>query len=245
MNASAPGFRLTPRLVLGLGVLLAGVLLTADQLGFVEADLFYDYWPLLIMAVGATKLGGSKRQKRQGVVAVQMIPVTSDRVFALFWIAIGAWVLAWNLGYLDLNPLEVFWPLVLIIFGLTLVFGARRSQRSSTDADSRANIVAVMGGVDRQNSSRDFSGGDVTVFMGGGELDLRQTEVAGAEAVVQIFAMWGGYAFRVPSDWEVSLDVLPLLGGVSDLRTRHEHRDGAPRLTLKGVVIMGGIEIKN
>jgi predicted membrane protein len=103
----------------------------------------------------------------------------------------------------------------------------------------------VMGGIDRQNSSLDFSGGDVTVFMGGGELDLRQAQVAGGDAVVQIFAMWGGYTFKVPSDWDVTVDVLPLLGGVSDLRSHHEHREGAPRFTLKGVVIMGGIELKN
>ena len=132
-----------------------------------------------------------------------------------------------------------------LAFGLTLVFRALRPKRAASDTDSNANIVAVMSSVDRQNSSRNFSGADVTIFMGGGELDLRQAEVAGGDAVVEIFAMWGGYAFRVPPDWDVTLDVLPLLGGVTDLRSHHERRDGAPRLTLKGAVIMGGIELKN
>jgi hypothetical protein len=230
MNESGSSFRLTPRLVLGLGVLLAGVLLTADQFELLDAQVFYDYWPILIIAVGATRIGSSK---------------TSDRIFAFFWIALGSWLLAWNLDYLDLNPMEIFWPLVLILFGLTLVFGALRRQRSATDAESSVNVIAVMGGVDRQNSSLDFSGGDVTVFMGGGELDLRQAQIAGGDAVVQIFALWGGYTFRVPPDWTVSLDVLPLLGGVSDLRTQHERRQDAPNLTLKGVVIMGALELKN
>lgn len=230
MSESTSTFRLTPRLVLGLGVLLAGILLTVDQLELYDAQLLFDYWPVLIMAVGATRIASSK---------------TSDRIFAFFWIAVGAWLLAWNLGYLDLNPLELFWPLVLILFGLTLVFRATRRPSTASDADSRTNIIAVMSGIDRQNSSLDFSGGDVTVFMGGGELDLRQAQVASGEAVIQIFAMWGGYGFRVPPDWNVVLEIVPLLGGVTDLRTQHERREGAPTLTLKGVVIMGGIELKS
>ena len=49
----------------------------------------------------------------------------------------------------------------------------------------------------------------------------------------------------VPPDWNVSLEVLPLLAGVEDKRTQHENREGAPTLVLKGVVIMGGIDVKN
>lgn len=223
-------FRLTPKLVLGLGVMIAGLLITADQLGLFDAQPVYDYWPVLIIAVGSTKI--ASRQ-------------TSDKIFALIWVSIGAWLLAWNLDYVDHSPVEMFWPLVLIIFGLSLIFGALRQKRSVPDKDSNAIIVAVMSSVDRQNSSQDFAGGDVTIFMGGGELDLRQAEISGGDAVVQIFAMWGGYTFRVPPDWDVKLDVLPLLGGVTDLRSHHERRENAPRLTLEGVVIMGGVELKN
>jgi len=214
-------------LVLGLGVVLVGLILTADRLGFYDARAFLDYWPLILVAVGATKLGGGH---------------TSDKVFAFFWIAIGLWLLAWNLDYMNLNPVEVFWPVVLILFGLTLVFGALRRTRPSSTSDSRVNVIAVMAGVDRTNSSTDFLGGDVTVFMGGGELDLRQATIE-TEAVIQVFTLWGGYEIRVPPDWNVSLEVLPLLAGVEDKRTQHERREDAPTLMIKGVVIMGGIEL--
>lgn len=230
MDDSAP-LRITPRLVLGLGVLAIGLLFTADSLGLLDADLLFDYWPVLLIAVGATKLGGR---------------TTSDRLFAVFWIALGLWLLTWNLGYVDLDPFELFWPLVIILFGLFLIFGAERRRRTAgSGRDSLVNIVALMGGVERQNSSRSFRGGDVTAFMGGGRLDLRQAELAERETEIRFFVMWGGYELRVPPDWEVSLEVLPLLGAAEDKRTRQEKIEGAPRLVLKGVVIMGAVEVKS
>lgn len=230
MPTETSSFRITPRLVLGLGVVLIGLILTADTLGLYDAAILFDYWPLILVAVGATKLGGAN---------------FSDKVFAGCWIVIGLWLLAWNLDYLDLNPVEIFWPAVLILFGLTLIFGALRRTRHSPTSDSRVNVVAVMGGVERTSSSADFLGGDVTVFMGGGELDLRQAAMREDDAVVQVFALWGGYDFKVPPDWNVSLEVLPLLAGVEDKRTQHERRDDAPTLVIKGVVIMGGIGVTN
>lgn len=229
MNDSRATFRITPRLVLGLGVMAAGLLLTLDQLDLYDAEIVFDYWPLLLVAIGATRIAGRH---------------LSDKIFAASWIVIGLWLLAWNLDFTDLSPFELFWPLVLILCGLTLIFGARRRALSTAEAEDAVNIVAVMGGVDRQNSSARFDGGDVTVCMGGGELDLRQA-VLEDDAVIQVFALWGGYGFRVPPDWNVSMEVVALLGSLEDHRSHHERREGAPTLTLKGVVIMGGLEVKN
>ena len=230
MSTESSSFRITPRLVLGLGVVLVGLILTADTLGLSDADVLFEYWPLVLVAVGATKLGGAN---------------FSDKVFAGFWIAIGLWLLAWNLDFLTLSPFEIFWPAVLILLGLTLIFGALRRTRPSPASDARINVVAVMGGVERTHSSTDFLGGDVTVFMGGGELDLRQAQIQDDSAVIQIFALWGGYDIKVPPDWNVSLEVLPLLAGVDDKRTQHERRDGAPTLIIRGVIIMGGMDVNN
>ena len=63
-------------------------------------------------------------------------------------------------------------------------------------------------------------------------------------AVVDVFAMWGGIEIRVPEDWAVSNQVVPLMGGVED-KTRPPRGGTAHRLTLRGVAFMGGIEIKN
>jgi predicted membrane protein len=79
--------------------------------------------------------------------------------------------------------------------------------------------------------------------MGGCELDLRHAAIDG-EAVIEIFALWGGIEIRVPEDWTVVSRVTPLLGGVDDT-TRPPQSASRHRLVVRGFVVMAGVEIKN
>ena len=88
-----------------------------------------------------------------------------------------------------------------------------------------------------------FRGGDLNAFMGGVELDLRQAAIAEPPAVIDVFAMWGGIEIRVPERWSVDPRVTAILGGFED-KTRSPD-DSTERLVVRGLVLMGGIEIKN
>ena len=114
---------------------------------------------------------------------------------------------------------------------------------TANDSTSTISGMAILGGVSRGSSSRDFRGGDLTAILGGCEIDLRRAAING-EAVIDIFAMWGGIELKVPEDWAVESRVTPLLGGVED-KTRPPQGASAHRLLLRGFAIMGGVEIKN
>ena len=79
--------------------------------------------------------------------------------------------------------------------------------------------------------------------MGGCEIDLRNAEING-DAAIDVFAMWGGIEIRVPENWTVIGRVTPLMGGFED-HTRAPQAASAHRLIVRGMVIMGGVEIKN
>jgi hypothetical protein len=79
--------------------------------------------------------------------------------------------------------------------------------------------------------------------MGGVHLDLRRASLRG-RAVLDTFAMWGGVELVVPEGWAVELQGTPILGGFED-KTRPPLDDNAPRLVVRGVAVMGGVEIKN
>ena len=111
------------------------------------------------------------------------------------------------------------------------------------DAGSWIKAAAILGSSSRGSNSRDFRGGDATAVLGGCELNLRQATIAGNEAVIDVFAFWGGIDIRVPEDWSVVVHATPLLGGVSD-QTRRPAVPGK-QLVVKGLVVMGGVDIQN
>lgn len=230
-GGSTPPVRVTPHLVLGLLIILVGVLFTLDNLEIADADQYLRYWPVGLIAIGLAKLWGAKEGHGSPLGGV------------LFVIA-GGWLLLDNLNLLDVRLFEL-WPVLLIAAGSVMVWqGLRgRPQRSAARAEDTITAVAILAGVNRGSNSTAFRGGELTAFMGGCEIDLRQAAVHG-EAVVDVFAMWGGIEIRVPDGWRVIGRVTPILGAFED-STRPPQGATTHTLVVRGVVLMGGVEVKN
>lgn len=221
----------TPHLVFGLLIIAVGVLFTLENLGLADADQYWRWWPMALILVGLAKIW----QARGG---------RGNPVAGVFFLLVGSWFQLHTLGLIN-RDLWNFWPLLLVFIGAMIVYqGIRgRQVRAAAQADDVLSGVAILGGWKRNTSSKAFRGGELTAVMGGCEIDLRHAEING-EAVIEIFAMWGGVEIRVPEDWTVINRVTPVMGGVED-GTRPPHTPTPHRLTIRGLVIMGGIEIKN
>jgi hypothetical protein len=112
------------------------------------------------------------------------------------------------------------------------------------ESDRYVRAAALLGGVTRRCASRDFRGGDATAVLGGCEIDLREAKIVSGEAVLDVFALWGGIDVKVPPDWAVVLRGMPILGAIEDETTAA----GVPKratLVVKGLAIMGGVGVKN
>ena len=59
-----------------------------------------------------------------------------------------------------------------------------------------------MSGSQGNIASSNFAGGEITAVMGGVELDLRNASIQ-TDAVLNVFAFWGGISLKIPSDWSV------------------------------------------
>lgn len=232
------------RLVFGLLLLAAGAIFLADNLGLVDGDLLlHRLWPAGFAAIGVAVLlqPGSGRGRWWGVI----------------WLVAGAWIWADQEEWIELDFWDVFFPAALLVVGGSLVWrafsGPGRPERAAAAAEPDAYVraFAVMAGNERRSVSTALRGGDLTAFMGGVTLDLRQARIDGHEAVIDAIAFWGGIEIRVPEDWVVVSRVIPLMGGFED-KTRPPAPPVeratpvvAPRLVVRGVAIMGGIEVKN
>jgi predicted membrane protein len=233
---------MTPRLIIGLAIALFGVVLVLDRLNLVVADQALQLWPAVIVAVGALMFAQS-RQVGGGINGVIVMIV-------------GAWLLLNTLGIVRVGFWEMFWPMVLIGIGSALVsqaFRRRTREASGADSDNTLAVFAVMSGIKRVSTAARFRGGEITALMGGAQLDLRQATIPpGEEAALDIFVIMGGCEIVVPSSWSVVTPLVPVMGGIEDKRLAPlpggaESIGGnpAPRLVLRGLVLMGGIEIKS
>jgi predicted membrane protein len=218
------------QLLTGLFVTLIGVIFTLDNLGIVDAQDYLRYWPAAFVLMGLAKVW----QSRDG----------HGGLGGIIFMAVGLWLLLERTVDIRIS-LSDMWPVLLVIFGGYLVWRGLTGRRQLMDQDGPSTIsaLAILSGVNRGSNSKTFRGGDVTAVMGGCEIDLRQAAING-EAVIEVFAMWGGIEIRVPEDWVVTTQATPLLGAVDD-KTHPAPGSGAHRLTVRGFVLMGGVEIKN
>jgi hypothetical protein len=224
-------FRITPRLIIGLGILAVGLLWTCDNLNIIEADEILEWWPAFLVLAGLARL----------------LDPTPGKVGAGVLVAVGTVLLLDSIDVAEIDLGDLF-PLFIAVIGGKLVWDSmnrkRRTPASPEDPGSELHAFAMMSGVKRQSTTRAFQGGDANALMGGAEIDLRNAEIReGEQPVIDVFAMWGGIEIRVPEGWRVISHVLPLMGGFVDNTV---NRSGAgPVVVVRGTVIMGAVEIKN
>jgi hypothetical protein len=244
----ARGFHRIVQLVIGLSIVTAGVLFTLDNLNILDARDYLRYWPVGFIVIGVAQI-------------VEWRTPTRFLAGGL-WILIGVSMLANRIGLTDVNIWD-YWPMALVFIGGRLAWQAYSRgvesevgaiERESVDAtreggpivssDAVVSGLAVMGGFGRKITSQAFQRAELTAFMGGGKIDLRDAKLAGGQAVIDVFTIMGGFEILVPDSWSVIVEAMPFMGGIDD-KTRQRVGESAPRLILRGFVMMGGVEIKN
>ena len=239
------------RIIVGAIIIVFGILALADNMEIFGSLQVLHFWPTVFIIAGLVKILQARQRK--------------DYVYGGLFLALGLFLTLEHLGlfYFHIHDL---WPLFLIGAGILVLSKnsletdirrrlENRHGGSTSDfttysdnaapgeaAPTRINMVSVLGGNKRRSDAQNFKGGDLTALMGGAELDLTQASIQG-EAVLNVFVMWGGIELRVPQDWTVVSDVIPVLGGAQD-HTIGPAASGK-RLVVTGQVIMGGLEIKH
>lgn len=225
----ASPFRITPRLIIGFGILALGILWTLDNLNILDSEPITRWWPAVLIIIGAAQLL-DRRGLRGGPIVLIIIGTVLVLRRAHFI-------------HVDIGDLV---PLFIALLGAKLVWEALTRGRSaglSPDDDSVIHAFAMMSGVRRQNTSQVFRGGDANAIMGGVDLDLRNAQLAANERVIiDCFAFWGGIDIKVPPHWRVDGQVLPLMGSFEDKSV--QTGDG-PTVLIRGTAIMGSVEVKN
>ncbi|HVN48044.1 MAG TPA: DUF5668 domain-containing protein [Bacteroidota bacterium] len=222
------------RIFMGGSIILIGILFLLNNMHIIDAQYWIHLWPALLIVFGFAHL-------------FQHRTPGGGTVWSIVLIFVGTAMVCDRLEFISFNVWD-FWPLILVFAGIMLITQSsfRRWQRSpsSTPGDP-ANLItatAIMGGSRRYVTSKDFQGGNLFALMGGIEIDLHDADIQ-TEATLDVFALMGGIVLRVPEDWLIVVNTLPVMGGVDD--KTHPPVESTKRLTITGFLMMGGMEIKN
>lgn len=112
--------------------------------------------------------------------------------------------------------------------------------RGDEESDELA-LVAIFDGAKLKSRARAFRGGSLLAWFGGVAVDLREAELA-PDAHLNVTAILGGVAVRIPEGWRVESRVKAIAGGVDVKHSASEDAD-ARTLTLDGFAFLGGIAV--
>jgi hypothetical protein len=224
------------RLIIGTFILIIGVIAMIGNLNIFDTRQILQFWPTIFIVLGTLKITQSRNRSSM---------------------TIGFGLIIWGsiltLNHLELIHVEIreLWPLLLIFFGISTIAkttdqtnhsGLLGLAEGGADIDRKIDITAIMSGNKSSNTSQNFVGGDITAIMGGVELDLRGASIEG-DAVLNVWATWGGIEIKVPADWLIINNGFGIMGGLEDKSV--PAMDAKKRLIITGYAIMGGVQIKN
>jgi predicted membrane protein len=166
--------------MLGLFIVVVGVIAALDQMHILSADYVKPFWPIGIIAVGGVLFTQNRIQGGHGVNGAIVMGV-------------GILILLNTLGLARIRVGELIGPAILIFIGVMLIrHRAPGVGRGPIDPDGHMVVFAVLSGVKRATSTSTFRGAEVTAFMGGCQLDLRQAVIPpGEEATIELVSVMG------------------------------------------------------
>ncbi len=224
------------QLLLGIVLVLIGVAVLAELVDAVPWRLrdFVFTWQMILIVLGIIFVSG-KESKPTGYILI----------------AIGAFFLLPRVIDLPYYWRSLFWPAILIVLGLVVIFhrgkggGRSHPHRQTESEDDYLDDVAVFGGSDRIIHSKNFQGGKITNIFGGSKYDMRQVELAQGNQHLEVVMIFGGSKFVVPEGWNMKIEVTAIFGGFSDKRVRSKPDSEKGTLVIRGLTLFGGGEIVN
>lgn len=233
------------RYIWGTLLLLAGVAMLLDAFNVVELwDFVWQYWPSALIVAALTQLA---TRKHGGITG------------PLILLSVGTILQLSKLGYIPGGFWSVFWPTILIIWGISIL--TKNTRHAKTPFVHNPNEInqgkpisndtidtnAIFSGDELFVTSNNFSGGQITAVFGGVDADLRNAEIQpGVTAMLKLTAVFGGIEIRVPAHWNIIVRKNPVLGAIEDKTPLYSKATSqSPTLIIDATAFMGGIEIKS
>jgi len=239
------------RILLGLFLFLIGCFLLLKEVlpQFFPVWLFT--WPMILIAIGLY-LGIRDRFRQIG---------------SFILIFLGILFLARNFGMgLDIHRFLI--PIMLVFLGVVMILRPKKNRCENyfkeefpSESSSQESILSdepkktgsnedyfestnIFGGTQKSILSKKFRGAEITCIFGGCEIDLSNADIS-ETAIINLSLIFGGGKLIIPADWQVRSNLVPIFGGIGDVRNPSQRVLSSKILILEGACVFGGLEISS
>ena len=225
------------RFYLGVIFMAIGGILILQRLNLIPWDLadILISWQMLLVAIGTISY------------------MNGNRVWGIILIGMGVFFILPEFFDVPREVKRIYWPLILVLIGFSLVYRQRGSTRQMEDGTKDKSFdqfddFVIFGGREIFINSTNLNGGRSTSIFGGIEYDLRKAKLAPQGAIVDCVCVFGGTGLKVPLDWNVRNEVTTIFGAFTDKRGdtfMQGTLDPSKTIVIKGITLFGGVEIKH
>lgn len=239
-------------LIFGILIIAIGIILSGNIFNIWHIDIFFDgWWTLFLIVPGIISI------LRRGFNWGSGIIVTIGLIFLLDSQDIVDSRIMWKLIF----------PIVLIAIGISIITSFFRRDKYhfeieyssdgesyesdtindddrsyKTDNSQHPRYSTILGGGEIKNNSDNLKSVTIEAILGGFDLDLRDAKI-NEDIDLDITVVLGGVDIYLPSNVEVVIvSGTPVLGGLSF--RKNIAAPGAPKVRVKYVTVLGGVEIK-
>lgn len=230
---SSPKNFMQPRSVIGLIIIILAIIIFFDNIGIHIFSIIFRNWPLALIIIGVAMLVGPyKKEQSTG----PYILITIGLLFFLGQFRLFHY--QWN---------NLIFPLILLAVGVYILRPYISQQQSKGIPENRIEIFSILGGGEFNTRSENLKGGHAICILGGADINISEADMEGTNMVITCLAFMGGVQIKVPLHWQVNVQAVPLLGGVSNKTSCLAEKLQMPKksLTITGLAVMGGIEVTN
>ena len=222
---------LLPGILITVGALLLFGNLQIFHFGWVF-ELVLDFWPLILIAMGISRIVSGKRQDFAG--GMQLI-------------ALGAFLQILVFGWLP-GDLFSYWPYAMIFVGLWLIFIQPKNKRIERQLEGNAlKLSEVLRDCHCSLATDSFDGGSISATLSRVECDLLGCEPASPVITLSAHVRMSSVTLFVPDDWRVVMELRCNWGQPEDRRVLGNPPEGssAPVLKLSGSLLAGRLELRD
>ncbi len=222
--------RINLNVLIGIFLLVVGVLLSLEKLNI---TINIDY---AIMAWSFISILG----------IFMMINDSKVSTFPLIFLFVGLWNVLNILGILSGSIFSLFWPIIIIIIGVNLVFSKSLFSKCPANLKNSSGgpvYNGIFSGVEERVQSKDFKGLTANAIFGGVELDLRDVEIT-EDVQIDISALFGGVVMILPEKYNIIKgESLALFGGIEN-KFKGQYDESKKTIYINSRAIFGGAELK-